>query len=657
MQQELTEAELKSLHQDKELIRHDPERGDLVWAWEPDEKRWHRIWINTQRGERKVRKPLTHEIYREKYLELIAACDLETDGLGGKLLDACVVLDGDPTYYHFNDIGKLFQFFREHARYTFYFHNGAGYDFSYFAEEILDLGEREPIRTLLVKQGQARVIGMKLVFPGKGNQKRTVTLKDSLPQLIMSLKKAAEYFAPEFPKLDIGLAEGETYDPSNPEHVAYLHRDCDALLAVLKRYYSLIDDTFGVSPGWTAGSTAVHAWKAHIPEGIVYYRCQPQDEEEIRHGYYGGYCYPGHDILLHHDVVSIDINAAYAAAMRKGVPVARTPVRCSTPEEFEEFRHLYGVWEVIATIPKSIPFPIVPSRDRHGNMRWATGRFKTWITSQEIVYSEARGCRFDILRGYGYRNLEYPFNDFLQKCEYLELALGGAVKQLIKTVRNAFYGKFGSKLEDSRLEIMRQFPDDEKYRPLINPETGEIVQYLVEFMEENNSNYVMPIWATYITMWERLFLFDLIEAVGPEHVFYCDTDSIKGDASAILSLLERGVVSCEPGYGNVKVDEQYEWFQCLGAKNYRGKLVTGEYIGKIKGIPKNALYALNHFLAAHGQTTQAMFSSVNGVLPRLKDETTPMVTRRARTLGNVDHSASWVKSKEGLLRPIHVEEV
>lgn len=594
--------------------------------------------------------PLHRQVICEKKPALMGVCDIESIGLGGTFEDACIVLQDKPgQYIHFRTVGKMLEFMAYHAKYDFYFHNGSGYDFSYFIPDLYKIMRHHTANVQMVRQGQNRIIGMQVAFEWN-ERKYCITIRDSLPLLNMSLEKAAKAFAPEMLKLtgSIDWEKGETYDRHNSRHVDYLHRDCDSLLCVLVHFTALLKETFGISPGWTAGSTAVRAWKAHIPEGHVYYRNKAAIENEVRQAYFGGYVYPGKDRHLRFGVTSIDVNAMFAHAMKhkKGLPIG-------TPYETDHFEPDFaGVYHVIAHVPHTIGYPCIPSRDTHGFLLWATGDFETTITAEEIVFGQERGCTFEILYGFVYTRMEHPFNEFLDLCEKMELQDGGVLKDLAKLMRNALYGKFGSKLINTTLALTHQVPVDEGYRPVIDEKTGEMIVGLVEKEEENDADYIMPIWAVYITMYARLTLFRLMEAVGVDSIRYCDTDSVKGDTAAIQAMLATGYIRAEPGYGNCKIDEEYRWFQCLGTKNYRGLKHDGSLVDKTKGIPHKALGPLQHFLAAHGREIVVSFDSVNSILARVKNPDLPIAVRRTRTIGGVDKSKSWKVNTDRTVSPV-----
>src|SRR5260221_1445091 len=582
---------------------------------------------------------------KKRKTKLIAAFDIETVGLGGEFIEGCISYEDKPGEHPLvSTSSSLFDTILCDPGYIYYAHNGGGYDFCYLIDHILRIrnacgsdGRVDPIR-----QGTSRIIGFKITIG-----KKRYDIRDSFAIIPTSLRKAADFFAPDLPKSDaINFEAGEVYNPNNPLHREYLYRDCDALIAVVKSYANKVRELFGTELGYTAGSTAMNAWQAYIPEGFVYWRLSKKNEEWARVAYYGGYVHPGYEIGPHGDVISIDLNAAYAASMRKGVPVG------NPFGTYKYYPDMFGIYEVIAHVPHDIPFPIIPSRDSHGMLQWCSGTFRTRITSTEIEFAKQRGCSFDILEGLVWEKWEYPFDEFLNKCEKMELE-GGVLKEIAKLQRNALYGRFGTKLEQESIVLSEREPG-EHYAPVIDEQTGEPKWGLWTIRERCNPGYIQRAWAATITMHQRLKLFELMEGVGIEHFRYADTDSIKGDARAVEGLVSKGLVSVQPGYGHVKVDERYEWFECLGVKNYRGIKVDGSYVGKTKGIPKRfCTPELMEQASRLGISEKIYFRGMNAPMQLLLGKKKEVSMMRNRRIGSLVNSQSW-RVHDGKIRPVHI---
>lgn len=591
---------------------------------------------------------LTHYV-RKKKLAPIAAFDIETEGMGGPFIEGAIAYCDRPTEYILvNNPAQLLAAIIDEPGYIYYAHNGAGYDFSYLVHDLLKYQQETGCTIDLIKQGASRIIGIKI----KREKQKTIELRDSLAILPMSLAKAAEAFAPDLPKLhSIDFEHGEVYDPANSLHRDYLFRDVDSLIVVVVRYAAKIFDVFGTQLGFTAASTALMAWQASIAIGHTYFRMHKSIEQWVREAYFGGYVYPGNERGIFTDCVALDFNAAYAAIMRKGVP-------CGTPAFTTRYEpDKPGIYEVDIIVPRSIKYPFIPSRDeRTGQLRWCTGEFSTRITSLEIEFALRRGCTVNVRCGYVWFWLEYPFNAFLDKLEALELAAkeAGEEYETYKLQRNSLYGKFGTRPTQEHLTLSADIvPDSHQY---VNEDTGEIVEYLWITHEESNQAYIQPHWAAWITAGQRLRLFALMEGIGIEHVRYADTDSVTGDRELVNQAIAQGYASVGSSYGQVKVDKEFIWFQCLGVKNYRGLLADGSFIGKVKGIPRKLLTMAYFDQAAfYGQSDPIAFTSTHGPLQLIKGKVVTLSEVRTRRIGGLQNSLSWRVDSSGKINGVYLQ--
>lgn len=617
---------------------------------------------------------------KQKY----AAFDIETNGLGGEFIMAGVKLEDRDEVLYLGSASELVDFMFTHKEYRFYAHNGARYDFVYLVPDILRVVAQKKADCELIQQG-AKVIGFRIKL-----NKKTLDIRDSYPLLNTSLDRAARTYCPKLPKLtgSIDFEHGEIYDHNDPTHRAYLNRDCIALLATIRAFEIRILELFGTPCGYTAGSTAIHAWIAHIPEGHAYWRAREEVELFCRKGYFGGYVYPGFSIGVHSDVTSIDFNGAYAWAMRQGVP-------CGTPVATCRYLNDYpGIYLCVVTVPMDIAFPCIPSRNKSdGMLLWLTGTFETTITSMEIEYGKTKGITFKVVSGYYWPRVEYPFSEFLDRCERLELA-GGAAKEAAKIMRNSLYGKFGTKLLQECLFLYD--PSDQPkidgtwtpYHEQSGENIGEMHEGVGIRFEKADARYIMPHWAAWITATQRLRLFKCFDVIGIEQVRYADTDSVKANTLAILRLVDVGAVTLStaetgPGsyYGSAKVDEKYHWFEVLGVKNYRGILTPESalekgldhpFVGKTKGIPKaskdgyyDVVLAGHHCKitaeelyerASRGEFPEVHFVSMNGIIQVMRHQVA-VSQKRKRRIGRLDNSKSWKVKPGGFIRPYHSTKV
>jgi hypothetical protein len=567
--------------------------------------------------------------------QTIGAFDIETDGLFGPYLDGFLKYEDDDLYYRARTMSEMLDHILKRANVILYAHNAKGYEFNYLLDEIRE--RKIPIDIIL--QGDNGVIGI-IITTEEGR----IELRDSLALIPMSLDKAAKAFKTQTQKGDIGLKEGETYDPSSSTHQQYCRDDVQVTIEVVKAKIDTTMNIYGCGIGYTAASTAMAAWKTTIPNGHSYWRLPHHLEVFCREGYYGGFVYPGRDIHIHNDVISIDRNAAYAAAMREGVPVGKARF----VSEYEKDKP--GMYECKVTA-NHVDLPCIPRRNKN-ILEWPLGSFKTIITSMEIDFARKHGYEIEIEEGLVWDKLEYPFDDFVKLCESVERNEPDK-KPSVKLDRNALYGKFGSKFEVTEVRFCEEPPDDSgEWIPLVDGETGVINFNLWCKDKVNDAEYINPHWAAWITANERLWMFKTMMLVGMEYVRYGDTDSVKADGFRVRELIKEGKLTISDKYGDCKIDEEYEWFQCLGPKVYHGKLVEGKCKMRAKGIPMRGLSS-DLFTDAYKEVfEQVSFPSSHSTFVRMKNPHLPIKKEVSRCITNFRNSATWKVDKEGnVLQP------
>ena len=572
----------------------------------------------------------------------LATFDIETTLIGhGELrfLYACVY-DG-LMYAFYDNAADLVQHFYEHPGYRYYAHNGSRFDFSFLMDELTAVARLEEYKIDPIVQGEDRLIGLII----KDGKKTLFELRDSLPLLPMSLKEATAIYA-ETQKGDIGLGDGVCFDRTNNDHIDYLRRDVLGLYEVLENFQKLVHLLFNTTIGFTSGATALAAWRATIPHGHCYYRLHEYFENFARTAYYGGYVYPGADIDEHRDVVVLDYNAAYAARMREGVPGGHHFETC------EYYPDRPGIYHVIVNVTKTLKRPPLPYRTSKGGVVWQTGTFDTTVTSIELEYALTQGCKFQVLSGVVWERLEYPFNEFLEKCERFELEDGGVHKAVAKNMRNPLYGKFGTKpiAKNYYIQLDNILPVDTEW--LVNEETGEIKNYVYAKWEKNKSDCIFPHWAAWITAGQRIELLQAMNTLGTP--LYGDTDSVFCYRSDFDRAVASGALVTGKKYGMLKLEKELKIFNSFGPKNYHAITIDGEYYGKVKGIPRKLL-SLQHYEKYNPlNPPEVEFHSVRSAFMSMTQPDRPLTVKRKRKLSSLVNSDGW-KLNGLLISPLHVE--
>lgn len=542
----------------------------------------------------KRRLPLTHRKPMGTNRRMrFGVFDLETAGFGDGVLFATACYEGkDGRIYETVEFegdlipGRLLEWIlsdEERRKCTWYAHN-ANFDWRYFHTEFLEL--------LLQGYNIIPRARMKGVFYELQIQNEeldyTVTFRDSLAILPMSLKEAMAKLS-TMDKLDIGLADGTTFDPSNELHRKYARRDSEGLLDVLINYDQLIYDHFNIHVRGTVAGNAYNAFLRMMPSDTSHWRLKPTVEEAIRKAYHGGIVYLTTCGKVHPEVFCYDINSSYPNVMRRyGVP-------CGNPVKVVEYDSEHpGFYLCHVRCTERDMFHFIPYRTPEGALRWTYGEFETWITSDELEAGLAHGYEIEVIKGYVFPRLEYPFTDFVSECERLrKLFKGQSLEMVAKLMQNSLYGKFGSKPMQHEYIFTAQYVGSETgFVPCVDEDDGLLSDCAYTRMAERDSEYMLPHWAAWITAHARLELVKIIDICGYDNFLYCDTDSVTCLRPGSERIQASGIVGSE--YGQVKHEATYIDWVSYAPKYYvaRGKrdLKTGEitytYPTKCKGLPK-----------------------------------------------------------------------
>lgn len=573
-----------------------------------------------------------------------AVLDVETDGLRGELTYWTAVCECDPE--HVTD-GRtaaalwrhvLAHDSRSHANreHVWWAHNGGEYDYVY----LLDPAKADAL------SGRARVDpvvrGDAMIGYRVRAAKHRTDLRDSFALLPAGLASLAAQLSPALPKLDIGLADGVTFDPDRDDHRAYAARDVIATLAVLVRFRAILAERFdGALPSWSAASTALRAWTLTLADGERYRRISDSDDPLARAGYYGGLVHVG-SIVPHDDVITLDVNSMYPSTMRDaGVPDGWS----WGVSRFDPRRP--GIYRCTVRVPEGTPFTFVPYRDPRGQLAWPTGTFPTVLTSPEIVAARAHGVRVSVHGGTVWQRLAYPFGTYVDRIEVMR-AEGGAMSLVGKLMGNGLYGKFGARPTRDEWAISATRPGPGWTPPAYDDQdptaTRRYAGLWIRTDVPLRAPYLLPHWAAWITAGARLRLVALADAIGPEHVLYTDTDSVTAPAAPIEAAIAAGRISLSAAFGDVKVEHRYSRFRALAPKVYLG-VENGEPVYRAKGIPRR-------LVAAAFDTGMVEWDSPNAAIQVMQGAT--MTTHRTRRLSSIDHSLAWRADADGRVRPVHL---
>ena len=578
-----------------------------------------------------------------------AVLDIETDGLRGPLVSWSAVCECDPEHVTDGTTAEslwrhvLAHDAREHANreHIWWSHNGGSYDLLYLlpsAREAIRDGRTvvDPVMR------QTDMIGMRV-----RSSKHRTDLRDSYALLPVGLADLSAQLAPHLPKLDIGLVDDVTFDPTNPEHMRYAHRDVQSLLAVLVRFRAILAERWDETlPSWSAASTALRAWTRTLADGERYRRIDRTADPIARAGYYGGIV-ELRSIDWHRDALTLDINSMYPTTMREaGVPAGWS----WTVERFDRRRP--GFYRCILDVPANTPFTFLPYRDPTGQLAWPTGRFPTVLTSAEIVAAREHGIGVRVSGGVVWERLAHPFDRYVGRVEALRVE-GGALAVVGKLLGNGLYGKFGAKPLRDEWCLSADHPGPGwEVPPYDSFDEAAVEAHRGLWCRRDvplRAPYLLPHWAAWITANARLRLLSLVDAIGPANVLYTDTDSVTAPAAAIDAAVAAGRATIGSAFGQAKIEHRWRRFRALAPKVYEGVEIGPDgadiSLYKAKGIPRR-------LAAAAFDGGEVGWDSPNGSLAVLQGA--PLRQRRTRHLSSIDGSLAWTADDAGVVRPVNL---
>lgn len=550
----------------------------------------------------------------------VTFCTYYTEGMLEDGFDVGVISKGDI-------VQQMFFIMCSNPEYTWFAHN-MQYDARYFIERLEEIRDR--VQFFLRTDSDVFMITVSLpeITDAKGRT-ATLVIRDSYALWPEKLAKLAEHFCPELPKGDLDF-EKVSFDPKNPEHVAYAKRDAEALLVGLVRFNALLYQHFGVNVRTTTASTALAAWQRTLGKEDRYYNSKVS-EEFVRSGYYGGLVFLTSTGKFN-GAITYDRNSSYPAEMLGGHFPEGPPTRCRYIHD-----QYLGLYDVSCTAPDGLVVPILPKRDSQGIV-WPSGTFRTVVTSDEIKFARSHGYIIhQVHDGMIWPKTCSPFSEFINKCRDIRFTWPkSALDQVAKRMQNSTYGKYGSKR--TRRKLYTTLPLEEQ----IGCEVWGDYLIREEYAEDMQC---LPQWAVFITARARLALLSVIYQVGPENVLYGDTDSV---------TLKPGFTLPEgTDYGEWKKEKTWSEFRARGPKIYAGRKEGEEEItGAAKGIPKGQWKKSGIFEAIldGAEAEPVKYKRLEKFIQVLKTRHLGEYDAH-RNLSSLANSRSWRLNSDGRVRP------
>lgn len=595
-------------------------------------------------------KPQVFARYIEQRKEpsRFAAFDLETDGLAGRILGCGWMVEGWSRPLVAEDPAEMVatMFEDKNRALIWYAHNGGGFDFPHLAPHLRAFltaryGE-DGWREDWVMRGDGSVLALTYRRTNKTKTK-LLMLRDSMAILPTSLDVLAKGFA-QTQKLKgtIDFEGGELWSIQNEAHVAYLENDVESLLQAMCAIRDLFWETFHVNLRLTAASTGLRVFQHFLPKGIGWIPMRADFEDFIRRGKFGGLTF----VLSTNEIRDVDlydVNSLYPFSMKSHDYPVGYPKWSIFGFEVDHSRGHLGMYECIVESEDRDIIPIIPVRNKDGTVGWPIGRFKTVLTTPEIVYGRSVGYHITPGKGVVWREKAPIFRDFVQHAETLKTENPGTpLATLAKLTMNSVYGKFGQN-RDAKSLVVSETPPTKAALPVLDPQ-GNIVPNVWEVASRIESSHIQPQIASYITAYSRIYYHSIIMAAGGRPaVIYGDTDSI-------MVLTEQARTDRIPIHptrlGALKHEAHYVRFKATASKTWEGETMEGGRVYRSKGIPRR--------LRGQGDATLE-WDTLRGTRASLRRGTGPTLVHQRRSLPVMPSPDRWVVDPDGSVHPIRVD--
>jgi len=367
----------------------------------------------------------------------------------------------------------------------------------------------------------------------------------------------------------------------------YCRRDVEILVKIMKYYTEFIRNHRLGRFSFTKASQAFSAYRfAFMKLPIMIHREKNVIELE-RQSYMGGRteCFQMGKVSGG-PFVTLDINSMYSYVMKNYEYPYKLSEYVLSPS-VERIKQTLKKFCVTAQVEIITPEPVFAVR-YNKKIVFPTGHFCAYLSSRGLKYAIDRGYVKSIERVaiYRRRDLFSTYVDYFHGVRSKYKKKDNEIMELLcKYMQNSLYGKWAQKNQKEKREPART---GAKYfrEEILDMVTGHslIKTYLMNRIitqhgEEEGKNSFVAI-AAHVSENARLLLWDIIKAIGPERVLYCDTDSIKirkSDLKYVNYPLHADHL------GHLKIENESSDLFIGGLKYY----VT-EKNRHIKGIPLSA---------------------------------------------------------------------
>jgi len=396
-------------------------------------------------------------------------------------------------YSVFDDLEKYINFvLKNYKGHRIYFHNGGKFDFLFFLDVLMKKGK------ITFLNSTSGLISLKLT-----TKKGTYEFVDSIFLLPASLETLISNFDIKEKKVPIDFTKQRKY--TDKKLHKHLKNDCISLYNILR----IVEKQTGFL-NYTVASTALKIFSRDYFDGD-FWSVSNYFDSYFRKNYYRGgrvEVYKGYGENLFY----YDVNSLYPYVMLENMP-SGSPIRTNKflPDKigFYKIRLLEDYTEKISILIK---------KTKGGNFYVNAKKGDEFFLISPELKILAEKYKFKVIDGYYFKNSYSIFTDYVNDFyEKKKKSKTPYERYISKLMLNSLYGKFGQKLLGQDLEF---FNNQDQFI-IYNAEMDLV---LVE--KERRIKYKGVYLAAYITSLARAHHYRLMQKIGFDNIFYCDTDSI-----------------------------------------------------------------------------------------------------------------------------------
>jgi hypothetical protein len=323
----------------------------------------------------------------------------------------------------------------------------------------------------------------------------------------------------------------------------------------------------------TAGSQAMHGFRAGYLDTSIYCHTIPEVLQLEGDSYYGGRCECYRIGISKEPLWHLDFRSMYPAICAGCKLPARLSSAIPNPTAAQLERSALG-GDGIARVRIGTPEPAYPVR-RDGNVLFPVGRFDTVLAGIELAdawqYRRILSCSY--LATYHMEPClrSYASALYALRCE-AEQGMHPGIAQLVKRLLVSLPGKLGQR--ERRWVTLPDRSTDQLYGEWYGSgPDGEPCRYrsiggIVQRDEQLGfAADAVPAIAAFVCAYGRHALLTAIRIAGYEHVYYVDTDALIVDQAGYYGLMESGMVAPKQ-LGKLQVKEVCESLDIRGIKYY-----------------------------------------------------------------------------------------